>query len=222
MGPADGGFAIRLDGRPLRTPAGLDIVAPTLALAEAIAAELRATGGQVKPDAVPLTRVAGTALDRIARHRADIERQLVAYAETELLCHRVEHPPDLATRQQATWQPLLDWLAHRHDALLATTLGILATPQSEASLAALRRTVAGFDIWRLAALSIAVAAAGSLVVGLALADGRIEAAQAFEAAELESTHQIERWGEDAEAAARRATVRADLELAARFFALLAA
>jgi len=216
----DGGFAIRLDDRALRTPAGAEVVVPTRALAEAVAAELRATGGRLKAGAVPVTSVVGTALDRIARHRADIEHQIVAYAETDLLCHRVEQPPGLVARQNEIWQPLLDWLAHRHDAMLATTSGILAKPQSEASLAAVRGAVAGFDVWCLAALSVAVATSGSLVVGLALADGRIDAAQAFEAAELEASHQIETWGEDAEATARRATVRADLELAERFLGLL--
>jgi chaperone required for assembly of F1-ATPase len=221
VAPAEGGFAIRLDDRPLKTPAGIAVVAPTRAMAEAIAAEWRATGGRARPAAVPITRMAGTALDRIARHRADIERQLVAYAETELLCHRAEQPPDLVARQLQVWQPLLDWLARRHDALLAVTSGIQPKPQPAKSLAALRAVLAGFDVWRLAALSVAVSSSGSLVVGLALADGHLDAGDAFEAAELETSYQIEQWGEDADAAARRAEVRADLALAQQFLKLLA-
>ena len=218
---AAGGFAIVTGGKPLRTPLGTEIVVPTHALADAIADELRAGGGRLRPDAVPLTRMAGTALDRIGRHRADIESQLLAYAETDLLCHRADHPLELIARQQTVWQPLLDWLAHRHDALLAVTTGIIAKPQSAATVEALRAALAGLDIWRLACLSVAVAASGSLVIGLAMADGRIDAAQAFEAAELDTTHQIETWGEDWEATQRRAGVRAELELAERFFRLLA-
>ena len=119
VAPAVTGFAIHLDDKPLRTPAGTEVVVPSAALAEAIAAELRVTGGQVTADAVPLTRVAGTALDRVARHRTDIERQIVAYAETELLCHRAEHPPELVARQQAVWQPLADWATLRLRYVLA-------------------------------------------------------------------------------------------------------
>ncbi|HEX9464070.1 MAG TPA: ATP12 family protein, partial [Alphaproteobacteria bacterium] len=145
---------------------------------------------------------------------------IVAYAETELVCHRAEHPPDLVARQHAAWQPLLDWLALRHDALHVTTAGILPKPQSAASLAALRTAVAGLGDWHLAALSIAVAASGSLVIGLALADGRLDAAGAFDAAELDATYQIEKWGEDAETTKRRAEIRADLQLAERVFVLL--
>jgi len=224
--PGAGGFALVVDGRPLRTPQGVEVVVPTRALAEALAAELREPGAQAGPGrlraaAMPLVGMASTALDRIGRHRGDIEGQLLAYAETELLCHRAEHPPELAARQRATWQPLLDWLALRHDALLAVTTGILAKPQSPASLEALRTVIAGFDAWRLTGVSVAVAASGSLVIGLAMADGRLDARQAFDAAELDASYQIEKWGEDWEATQRRAGVRADLELAERFFRLLA-
>lgn len=229
IAPAEGGFAVRLGDRALRTPLGTEIAVPTERLAEAIAAELRAAGGvgsekwgagPWRAGALPLTSMVSTALDRVGRHRADIESQLLAYAETELLCHRAEHPAELVARQTAVWQPLLDWLALRHDALLATTTGIVAKPQSAASLDALRAAIAGFDIWRLAGLSVAVAVSGSLVIGLALADRRVDAAQAFEAAELDASYQIETWGEDAEATQRRAGVRAELELAERFFGLL--
>lgn len=218
---APGGFAITTNGKPLRTPLGSEIVVPTRALAEAIAAELRAGGaGPLRPEAVPLLRVASTALDRIARQRADIEAQLLAYAETELLCYRADHPSELVGRQHAVWQPLLDWLAHRHDALLAVTSGVVAKPQSAATVDALRAAIASLDIWRLAGVSVAVAASGSLVIALAMADGRVNAAEAFEAAELDATYQIETWGEDWEATQRRAAVRAELELAERFFRLL--
>lgn len=216
------GFQVQLDTRPLKTPAGRPYVVPTQALAEAIAAEWRASAP--KPPsrgAMKLTQMAGTALDRVAAHRADIETQLLAYAETELLCHRADHPPELVARQQAQWQPLLDWLVMHHDALLTPTVGILAQSQPPASLAALRATLAAFDVWRLTAVSVAVSVSGSLVIGLALAAGRLDAAGAFDAAEVDTSYQIEKWGEDAEARQRRDGVRADLELAERFLRLLA-
>jgi chaperone required for assembly of F1-ATPase len=227
--PAAGGFAVQLDARPLKTPAGRPYELPTRALAEAIAAEWRAAApkppsrsGQSANKTGPLTQMAGTALDRIAAHRAAIEAQLLAYAETELLCHRADRPPELAARQQAVWQPLLDWLAKHHGALLAPTVGVIARPQAPASLAALGAALAGLDAWRLAAVSVAVAASGSLVIGLALADGHLKAEGAFAAAELDATFQIEKWGEDEEELRRRAGVRAELALAERFLELLRA
>ncbi len=216
---SDKGFGIALDGKALKTPAGKPIVVPTRALAEAIAAEWGKQGDRMRFDAVPLTRVACAGLDRVAARRAELRRELVAYGETELVCHRADRPPDLVARQHAAWQPLVDWLAHRFDAPLATTQGVIARPQPPASLSALARAVEGYDDWRLAALAVAVGAAGSLAIGLALIEGRLDPTRAFEAAELDTIYQIEAWGDDPETARRRAEIRADLEIAARFVAL---
>jgi chaperone required for assembly of F1-ATPase len=216
----DGGFCVRLDGRPLKTPAGTPMTVPSRALAEGIAAEWREQGARPDMDHLPLTRIAATAIDRVPPKRREIVAELVGYAETELVCHRVEDPPALVQRQTEAWQPLLDWLTLRYDAALVVTRSVLPCVQSPTSLATLERAIDSFDAFRLAALSVAVAAAGSLVVGLALADGRIDAAGAFDAAELEATFQIEQWGEDMVATKRRAGVRADLDAAARFLDLL--
>ena len=220
--PAPGGFAIRLDDSPLRTPAGTPVVAPTAALAEAVAAEWRGQGERLDLGAAPLTRLLGTALDRVPARRAALEAELVAHAETELVCHRASAPAALVERQRATWQPLLDWLTLHFDAKLIATEGVVARAQPEASLAALARALAALDSRRLAGLSHAVGAAGSLVIGLALAEARLDAAGAFAAAELDASFQIERWGEDDEARRRRSALGAEFALAERWFALLRA
>ncbi len=144
------------------------------------------------------------------------------YAETELLCHRAPEPDALIARQAAVWQPLLDWLALRFDAPLTVTSGIHVRPHPPDSLAALRRELERSDDWRLAGLAITTGVAGSLVIGLALAEGRLDAGGAFEAAELDASFQIERWGEDAEAMARRAEIQAELAAVATFLRLLTA
>jgi chaperone required for assembly of F1-ATPase len=217
---SDDGFVVRLDDRPLKTPRGAAMRLPSQALAEAVAAEWRAQG--VRPDLnrLPLTRIAATALDRMPSQRDLVVAELAGYAETDLLCHRASEPPALVARQHAQWQPLLDWLSFRFDAPLAATTGVLPCAQSKASLAALTRALAGLDDFRLAAVSVAVGAAGSLVIGLALAEGEIDADAAFAAAELDATFQIEQWGEDEIAARRRAGIREDLDSAARLLGLV--
>jgi len=64
------------------------------------------------------------------------------------------------------------------------------------------------------------AACGSLVIALALLEGRLDAAAAFAVSQLDETFQIGAWGEDAEAAARRQGLAEDIAAAARFVALL--
>lgn len=220
VAPIGDGFGVHLDSKPLRTPAGTALVAPRRALAEAIATEWRDQGTVLDLSVVPLTRLLGTALDRVPQHRAALERELIGYAETELVCHRAEHPAELAARQRETWQPLLDWLTVRFDAPLATTNGVVARKQPDSSLAALARALTAMDRLRLVGLSHAVGMSGSLVIGLAVAEGRLDAAGAFAASELDASYQIERWGEDAEAASRRRALRRELDIAVRWFALL--
>lgn len=213
-------FVVMLDDKPLRTPLGTTIAVPSRPLADAIAAEWGQQAAMLDLERCPLTRIAGTALDLIPRQREQVVAELAAYGETELVCHRAERPPDLVARQKTLWQPLVDWIMTRFDAHLAVTAGILPHAQPRAALAALERAIEGNDHWRLAALALAVHAAGSLVIGLALCDGRLDAEGAFDAAELDATFQIESWGEDAEATVRRATVRGDLGAAAKFVGLL--
>jgi len=219
--PAEDGLAVLLDGRPVRTPAQrVPLVVPTAPLARAIAAEWDSQGEEVRPAEMPLTALACTGHDVARPRRDELVDSLARYAETDLVCYRVDSPQSLARRQQATWQPLLDWAALAYDARLNVTTGILPAKQPAQALQALRRAVESLDDMHLAALSASVQAAGSLVIGLALVNRQVDAAQAFHAAELESTYQIEAWGEDAEAMQRREALRAELEAARTFVDLL--
>jgi chaperone required for assembly of F1-ATPase len=220
--PTGGGYGVYGDEKLLRTPAGHDLVVPSRALAEAIAAEFRAQADVKTPDvtAMPNLRLAATAIDRVAAARQATIDTVAAHGETELLCYRAEHPADLVERQHAAWQPLLDWVALRFAASLVNTAGVMPRPQPPEALAALRAAVAGYDDLMLAALAFAVQTTGSLVVGLAMVEGRLDAAEAFAVAELDESYQIEQWGEDAEASKRRAIRRRDLAEAAAFIALM--
>jgi len=218
---AEGGWGVALDGKPLRTPAGRGLVVSSERLAAAIAAEWDAQASEIRPETMRLTRLAATALDRTSAQRDQVIEEVANYAATDLVCHRADHPPALAARQEREWQPLLDWAMARYDASLAVTTGIVPAPQSPASLRAFAAAVAAQDDFHLTALHAATASCGSLVIALVLLEGRIDAAAAFAASQLDETFQIEAWGEDAEAAAHRRAVAADIAAAARFIALLA-
>lgn len=218
---ADDGIAVVLDGRPVKTPqTRVDLVVPTRALAEAIADEWSGQRETVDPRDMPLIALACTALDTVRTRRNDLVASIARYAETDLLCYRVPAPQTLADRQQTLWQPLLDWAALTYDARLNVTTGILPVEQPADAVQALAAATARLDDMRLAALSAAVDAAGSLILGLALVERRITAMTAFDAAEVEASFQIEEWGADAEAMRRRETLQAELEAVERFIRLL--
>jgi chaperone required for assembly of F1-ATPase len=217
---AEGGWTVALDGKPIRTPAKHPLLVPSRALAEGIAAEWRAQGEEVRPEAMPLMRLASTALDLVTKRREAVAAEIAKYAETDLVCYRAEHPAELAQRQQAGWGPILDWAMLRYDAPLAITAGVIPAPQDPATLRAYAAAVAAYDPLALTALHTATTACGSVVLGLALVEGRLAPEEAYALSQLDETFQIEQWGEDSEAARRRASLREDIHNAARFLELL--
>jgi chaperone required for assembly of F1-ATPase len=219
-GTEPGGFTVLLDGRPVRTPARHVLVLPSRALAEAVAQEWREQGPTLATDAMRLTRLATTVVDLMPVRREDAIAEAAGFAGTDLLCYRAGGPQSLVARQEAAWQPWLDWAARQHDAHLVPAKGIMPVEQPEPALKALRAAVARLDDWRLVGLHAATTVLGSLVLALALERGAIAGERAFAAALLAELFEIETWGEDAEQARRHARLRADLDAAERFLRLL--
>ena len=217
---AAGGYEVALDSKPIKTPAKQALVVPNAALAGALAAEWDAQQTEIRPAEMPLTRLAATAIDRVAPQRDAIVKEIAAYAGTDLVCYRAVHPPELAARQQAAWQPLIDWAVQRYDAPLEITAGVIPISQGPASLNAFAAAVAEHDDLALSALHLATGVCGSLVIALALIEGRLDAAEAFAVSQLDESFQIEAWGEDVEQAQRRRALAGDIGAAARFLSLL--
>jgi chaperone required for assembly of F1-ATPase len=194
----------------------------TRELGEALAAEWQAAGGaaggEMSWEDVPLTRLTGTAAERIAPEPSATIAAIAKYAETDLLCYRAEDEA-LAERQAQAWQPWLDWAASHLGAELRATRGIMPQRQSAEALAALHAAVARLPPVALSALGVLVPALGSCVLGLAVLHGKLEAQEAHRLAVLDELFQEERWGLDWEAEERREKVSADLALAARLAAL---
>lgn len=224
--PAPGaeGYAVMLDGRPVRLPGGAPLAISALPLAEAIAAEWQAAGGakggEMSFADVPLTRLAGTAQERIAPDPEPTIAAIARYAETDLLCYRAEDAR-LAAEQGEHWNPMLDWAALQLDAPLRVTAGLMPVAQDPQALGALRHAVAAHSPVGLSALGVLVPAYGSLVLGLAVAHGRLDAAAAHSVATLDERFQERFWGTDPEAAARRERIARDVALAERLLLLSA-
>jgi len=216
-----GGFVIRLDGKPMRLPSGETLLIDQRPLAEAIAGEWRSPpiGAEVIPTLLPLTQLAATARFRIAPAPAETAASIAAYARSDLLCYRAEAPPDLVQRQAAAWQPWLDWAARRYDAMLVVTQGIGLMDQSPQALAALACATAEQDAHGLAALGVMVPIMGSLVLGLAVIEGVLEADAAYQLSVLDEVFQEEHWGRDPDAAAGRDRAAAEVRMAARYIRL---
>jgi len=215
----EGGFTVRLDGRAVKTPARRALVLPTLAMAKVIAAEWDAQQGLVKPDTMPATRAANSALDKVAEQFDEVAGLLAAYGETDLLCYRATGPAALVARQADGWDPLLAWCATTLQAPLIATAGVMHIDQPAASVAVLRDLVHGFTPFQLAAVHDLIAISGSLVLALAVTRGRLTVEQAWDLSRIDETWQNEQWGVDDEAAALESLKHHALLEAARFYGL---
>jgi chaperone required for assembly of F1-ATPase len=215
----DGGYTVALDGRAVKTPAKQLLVIAARELAEAVAEEWRAQEAKIRQETMPMMRFVCTTLDRVTPRRGEVVAETAKYGETDLLCYRVEAPDELALRQTAAWQPLLDWAAARYGAQLSVTTGITAIEQDAAHIGRLRAAVEAENDFTVTGLHFATAATGSLILALALLEREIDAEQAWAAGHVDERWQLDRWGADEELEDRLARLRREIAAAADFLAL---
>ena len=218
----DGGFALLLDNKPVRTPGKKQLLLPSRGLAEAVAEEWRAQKERIDPAAMPLTKLANSAIDGVAGREDDVIGDIVNYAGSDLLCYRAEGPRGLVEAQRTHWDPVLAWAKSVLGVPFVLAEGIVHVAQPQASLDRLRETLKAQAPFDLAALHVMTGLTGSALLALAVALGRMTSEEAWKAAHVDEDWQIAQWGEDAEAAARRAARRRDFDAAARALALLEA
>lgn len=218
---AEGGWGVALDGRPLRSPAKRAIALPAEALAALLAEDWARQGEFLQPETMPVMTLVSTAIDRIGPDPAPTRAELLGYGGNDLLSFRESHPQELVQRQQALLEPIRQWLAGQ-GVTLPLAQGLKLPPLDAGSSAQLKRLLAALDPLRLTAVLVAAQATGSLGIALAQLAGRVDAAGAFAAAEIEADWQIAQWGLDGEAERRRAGVLAELQAVDRFYAALPA
>jgi len=218
--PASPGWTIRLDQRPVKTPARAALIVPTETLAKAIAGEWRSVEDEINPRAMPLTGIANAAIDRVAPDRQAFGNGLARYAEADLACYRADGPRPLVDRQEQQWDKLLGWARRRYDVDFATTTGLKHVAQPPATVERLGHAIVAVDSFRLAAMSPMVTISGSLIAALAVLEKAISPKQAWEAISVDERWQLEQWGADAEAEAALENRRRDFMAAARFLDLL--
>lgn len=220
VGEAEDGFRILLDGKPVRTPARAYFAVPSRALAQAVAAEWERQETEINPHQMPLTRLVNVAIDGVARDPEASAAEIVRYAGTDLICYRAEAPDRLVERQGAQWDPVLDWLRTEHHARFFLSAGIVHVAQPQESLARIDEMVPR-DPLRLAALVSLTSLMGSALLPLALLHGRLSPETAWAAAHVDEDWNVEQWGEDDLAAARRAARQVEMQAAADVLRLLA-
>lgn len=214
------GWAVRLDGRAPKTPAGAPLILPTEASTRLVADEWAAQGEHLDPATMPATRLASTAIDRVSQAREPVADEIAAYAGSDVICYVAEHPAALVERQAREWGPWRDWAARELGVVLHLAEGIVHRPQPPESLARVRELALALDDFALTGLASAVPLLGSAVLGLALHRGAISGEVAHALSRLDEAFTEDQWGVDEEAAARTAAHAEEAALFQRWFEAL--
>jgi chaperone required for assembly of F1-ATPase len=212
------GFAVLLDGKPVRTPARRDLAAPTPALAERLAAEWDAQRETVDPATMPVTRLANSIIDGVAQSPLPVIDEVAQYIASDLLFYRAEGPQGLVERQTRQWDPILAWARDALGARFVLASGVMFVEQPKESIAAARAAIPT-DAWRLGAVSSITTLTGSALVALALLRGRLSVEEAWAAAHVDEDWNMEFWGRDQRALERRAYRFAEMFAAAEVLRL---
>ncbi|MEZ5715733.1 MAG: ATP12 family protein [Paracoccaceae bacterium] len=221
IAPVEGGYSVLLDGRAVKTPAKAPLVVPGAAMARAIAAEWDAQQGEIDPGAMPFTRSANAAIDKVAAQHDEVADLIAAYGESDLLCYRAEAPADLVARQAAGWDPLLAWARSAQGLDLQAVTGLIHHPQGDAARARALELTRAMDAFALTAFHDLVGLSGSFVLGLAVTQGVETPETLWALSRIDEDWQVEQWGHDDEAAEMAEAKRAGFLHAARFYALAA-
>jgi chaperone required for assembly of F1-ATPase len=211
------GFAVVLDGRPIRTPARRLLAAPSRPLAEAMAAEWRAQTEFIDPATMPMTRLSNTIIDGVAAAEDEVAGEVAKYLGSDLVCYRAAAPEGLVARQAAQWDPVIAWARRTLGAEFRVGLGVVHVAQPDAAIARAAAAIPR-DPWRLGAVHAVTTLTGSALLALALAHGDIGRDAAWEAAHVDEDWNMERWGRDDISLARRAYRLAEMTAAAAVLA----
>jgi len=213
VGEDDKGFAVLLDGRPAKTPAQQPLVAPTRALAEAIATEWANQNDVVDPAHMPLTRLSNSIIDGVAKAPAPVAAQVAAYLDSDMLCYRADAPEGLVARQAEHWDPIIAWARDVLGAAFIVSRGVMFVAQPDAALRQARAAIP-VDPWRLGAMYTITTLTGSALLALAILRRRLDVDQAWRAAHVDEDWNMELWGRDQMALERRAFRFAEMQAAA--------
>ena len=218
---AEGGFAVQLDGRSVKTPDGAALALPTRALAELVAEEWEAQGEYVDPVAMRANRLASTVIDRTAAAGRATAAEVARYAASDVLCYFAEGPDALVEAERAAWRPWLAWAAQTLGVRLREVAGVSPQPQPPEALLKVEALVAGLEPFVQAGVAYATPLFGSVILALAVQQGALDALDALEVSRTDEAFQAQRWGIDDEAARALAARRAEAALLDRWFKALA-
>ena len=191
----ENGLLITLDGRPVKTALKKELLAPNENFANALVLEWSQQDDEINPDSMPLTQILSTKIDRVSHERDAMQNYVFKYLDTDLLCYRTDHPPELQTAQEEMWNPYLDWFEKQYGIKLETTFGLTALKQPENAHENVQSRIKEMNDDHFTALQLIVSTSGSIVLALAALNGDINAEKIYAAMRVEENFKAEIYNE---------------------------
>ncbi len=211
---------VLLDDRVVKTPMKAALALPNRALAEAVAREWSDQVDQINPAQMRITKLANTAIDRVATERMKMLGEIVQYSGSDLVCYRALSPERLVRRQAEFWDPVITFVNVRLGASFKATTGVVHSQQDAETLLLFGKHVESLDPFKLVAFHHAMAQTGSALLTCMMLEHAIDQDAAWHVAMLDEEYQSEEWGRDDEADIRRANQKAEFDAAVKFAGLV--
>lgn len=189
------GYAVQLDGKPIRTPSKSILIAGNENLAELSKAEWEAQGEKINHNTMPVTQLLNTKQDRISGQRAALEGEVLKYINTDLLCYRADAPEELVARQDKLWQPHLDWFSKQYGLEFQTTHGLGALKQDQTIHDVIASEIRALDDDRFTLVQMITPACGSIILALAFIKGAANVDDLMACAYLEEDYKFDLYNE---------------------------
>ncbi len=216
--PEAGGYVVLLDGKVVRTPARQSLTLPNQALADAVAAEWQDQQTVIDPARMPLTRLANSIIDGVTASASAVAAEVEKYLASDLLFYRADGPERLVARQQELWDPIVAWARTALGARFELVEGVIHVAQPLQSVKAAAAAIPG-DPWRLGAVHSLTTLTGSALIALAIAHKAVSPDAAWTAAYVDEDWNMELWGRDTLALARREQQLSEMNAATTILAL---
>lgn len=213
-GPVDGGFVVTLDGRQTRTPGRkLPIVVAAASIATTIAEEWSAQGEFIDATTMPMVRLVNSAVESGEDMIPAFREEVLKFAAGDLMLYRADHPQELVSEQEIAWDKPLATLASHFGVTFQPTTGIIHQGQPKATLDRLAESLDNENLLTLTALVSITGLTGSGLLSIGLLHQLFTPEQVWKAAHVDEDYQIGHWGQDEEAAERRAIRRVEFDTA---------
>jgi chaperone required for assembly of F1-ATPase len=182
------GWVVTLDGKPVQTPAKQLLAVPTRALASRIAAEWNAQGANISVEAMPVFRLANTAIDQALNQKPRLAAEIVRIGHDDLLSHRTAQPKDLAEKEAKAWDPYLRFAEKTFGLHIQVGVGHYHIEQDFESFYRLEDRLKATGPFLLTGIHGIATLTHSAVLALAVAEGFRSVTDAWEAAIVDEAH----------------------------------